>query len=311
MGFHIDPSTNEHITKKNEKDAIHYLQTRPKDKPFSLTVAFFTPHAVDEDKRQFIPQQSSMTLYVNDTVSIPVSATQQAWENLPYFIDDKNEGRNRWHWRFDEPNKYQIMMKNYYRLISEIDATCGNIINELKQQGVYNNTLIIFTTDNGYFHGEHGLADKWYPHQESIKVPLIIRDPRMHTNHIGTRNHDFTLNIDLAPTILSAANINPPKSMQGTDISQLYTNTKKQDWRKDFFYEHPTVDNHPQTFISSSQALVTKSFKYIFWDGFNFEQLFDLKHDPFELNDVVNETKYSDILALMRQRFLVLRDEAK
>lgn len=193
------------------------------------------------------------------------------------------------------------------------------LIKELENQGVLDQALIIFTTYNGYFHAEHGLADKWYPYQESIRVPLIIRDPRMRKKHIGKRNHEFTLNIDLAPTILSAANIKQPKSMQGKDISTLYTKSttttttsSEVNWRKDFFYEHPTVDGNPETFISSSQALVTKKYKYMVWTGYNnFEQLFDLTIDPLELNDVVNYTSYSTILNDMRERFLVLKEEAK
>ncbi len=110
------------------------------------------------------------------------------------------------------------MMKNYYRLATEVDATCGVVLNELEKQGVLDNTLVIFTTDNGYYHGEHGLADKWYPHQESIRVPLIIEDPRMPRDRQGTTNDDFTLSVDLAPTILAAAGIAAPKQMQGRDI---------------------------------------------------------------------------------------------
>jgi len=66
-------------------------------------------------------------------------------------------------WRFDSPEKFQTMMKNYYRLASEVDHTCGRVLEELEKQGVPDNTLVIFTTDNGYYHAEHGLADKWYP----------------------------------------------------------------------------------------------------------------------------------------------------
>ena len=83
--------------------------------------------------------------------------------------------------------KYQEMMKNYYRLASEVDATCGRVIEELKKQGLLDSTLIIFVGDNGYFHGEHGLADKWYPHQNRPSVPLIIRDPRLAMEKRGTR----------------------------------------------------------------------------------------------------------------------------
>ena len=99
-------------------------------------------------------------------------------------------------------------------------------------------TLIIFTGDNGCFHAEHGLADKWYPHEESIRVPLIIRDPRMAAGKRGTTNSDFTLNADLAPTILAATGVAAPARMQGRDIAPLYLAKEKPAWRTEFFYEH-------------------------------------------------------------------------
>ena len=88
-------------------------------------------------------------------------------------------------------------MKAYYRMATEVDTTVGRVLAELRAQGLDENTLVIFTTDNGYFHGEHGLADKWYPYEESIRVPLIVRDPRMPKIKRGTTNDDFVLNVDL------------------------------------------------------------------------------------------------------------------
>ncbi|MDA7675264.1 sulfatase-like hydrolase/transferase, partial [Akkermansiaceae bacterium] len=187
-----------HVTQRNENDAMKFLKKRPKDQPFCLTVAFFATHAEDHHPDQFLPQPQSMKLYNDVTIPVPANATEESWKRLPSFFNKKNEGRNRWHWRFDTPAKFQRMMKNYYRLATEVDATCGRIINELKKQGLLENTLVIFTTDNGYYHAEHGLADKWYPHQESIRVPLIIRDPRMAQEKKGTTNDDFTLSVDLA-----------------------------------------------------------------------------------------------------------------
>ena len=172
------------------------------------------------------------------------------------------------------------MMKNYYRLATEVDSTCGKVLDELKKQGVLDNTLVIFTTDNGYYHAEHGLADKWYPHQESIRVPLIIRDPRMPEKKHGSTNNDFTLRVDLAPTILSAAGLATLEAMQGRDIAPLYLADEKPEWRKEFFYEHPTITS--TTRIPSSEALVRKDWKYFLWPDFKTEQLFDLRADPRE-----------------------------
>ena len=342
-GKHWIPAPNRtdgrvHVTKKNEEDSLEFLKSRPRDKPFCLTVAFFAPHAEDSSLEQYKPQPNSMSLYVNASVPLAPSATQDAWEAMPDFFTETNEGRKRWHWRFDTRWKYQRMMKNYFRMVTEVDSTCRAIVQELKNQGVLNNTLVIFTSDNGYFHSEHGLADKFFPHQESIRVPLIIRDPRMPAEKVGTTNDDFTLSIDLATTILSAAGISPPARMQGRDISELYrrelaTHLDANPWRKEFYYEFPLL-------FPKSEALVRKDFKLINWmyrkqenQGNNQEpmfdlknatndlelfsalgmqeQLFDLKNDPWELKDVINRTENQELLREMRGRLQEWREAVK
>ncbi len=95
-------------------------------------------------------------MYEEDTIPIPATATDEAWKKMPPFFSDHNEGRARWRWRFDTPEKHQSMMKNYYRMASEVDTSAGMIINHLAEEGQLDNTLIIFTTDNGNFHAEHG-----------------------------------------------------------------------------------------------------------------------------------------------------------
>ncbi len=298
-----------HSTARNEKDAFEFLATRPKDKPFYLNVAFFTPHAEDGNTEQYLPQPESMKLYQDVTIPVPPNATDESWKRMPAFFNDKNEGRHRWTWRFDTPEKYQKMMKNYYRLITENDATCGRILAELEKQGELDNTLVIFTTDNGYFHGEHGLADKWYPHQESIRVPLIIRDPRALKENKGSTNDAMTLNVDLAPTILTAAGIPVPNVMQGRDIAPLYLTDKKHAYRTEYFYEHPNVNK--ADFIPASEALVRKDWKYMFWPEHKYEQLFDLTNDPREENDLAKDPAQATRLAEMRVRFAELKAAAK
>ncbi len=302
--------TKIHVTQKNENDALEFLKTRPADKPFCLTLAFFATHADDGNPLQFLPQPGSMKLYEDVTIPLPPNATDESFRRLPPFIgNEKNEGRARWHWRFDEPEKYQTMMKNYYRLATEVDTTCGRVLEELKKQGLLENTLIIFTGDNGYFHGEHGLADKWYPHEESIRVPLIVRDPRMGQSANGKTNDDFTLNVDLAPTILAAAGVKAPANMQGRDISPLYLAAANPAWRTEFFYEHATIKD--TSFIPSSEALVRKDWKYFYWPDFKLEQLFGLHADPHEENDLAKDPAQQDRLAEMRKRFGELKSAAR
>ena len=299
-----------HVTQKNERDALEFLRTRATDKPFCLTLAFFATHAEDANPLQYLPQPESMRLYQDVTVPVPVNATDESFRRLPPFIaNEQNEGRVRWHWRFDTPAKFQTMMKNYYRLATEVDTTCSRVLAELAKEGVLDNTLVIFTGDNGYYHAEHGLADKWYPHQESIRVPLIVRDPRMPANHRGTTDENFVLNVDLAPTILAAAGVTTPARMQGRDFAPLYLSTRAPAWRTEFFYEHATIQNI--NFIPSSEALVRKDWKYLLWPDFKREQLFDLRADPQEENDVIADPAQAARLKEMRQRFAELKVAAR
>ncbi len=302
--------TEIHVTKKNENDAMEFLRTRPKEKPFVLTLAFIATHAEDQNPKQYLPQPESMALYQDVTVPVPKTATDDHFRRLPPFIaNDQNEGRNRWKWRFDTPARYQEYMKNYYRMATELDAVCGRLLAELKAQGVLDRTLIIFTGDNGYFHAEHGLADKWYPYQESIRVPLIVRDPRLPAAKRGTTNENFTLNVDLAPTILAATGTPAPARMQGRDIAPLYLAATPPKWRDEFFYEHATVRNI--NFIPSSEALVRKDVKYIWWPDFKHEELFDLRADPLEEHNLAADPARATQLAALRTRFAELKAAAK
>lgn len=171
-------------------------------------------------------------------------------------------------------------------------------------QGAPPNVVFILSDDQAWT--DYGFMG--HPHQESIRVPLIIDDPRMSENIRGKTNDDFTLNVDLAPTILAAAGIDAPKTMQGKDLSLLYFSEQKPEWRDEFFYEHPMIKS--TDFIPASEALVRKDWKYFYWPEFDREQLFDLKADPREENDLATDPKHSDKLVEMRTRFTKLKAAA-
>lgn len=314
-----------HITELNGADALHYLRNvRPRNQKFALTIAFFATHADDSMPYplQYNPMPYTGHLYDNRSIPVPKTATEQHWNNMPWFFTESNEGRARWRQRYDTPEHYQTTMKRYYRMATEVDDVVGAVVQELKKQGVYNRTYFVFTTDNGNLHGEHGLADKWYPQQESIRVPLIIQDPRMPRELRGTVNDDFTLNIDLAPTLLSAAGVKTkPKHMQGRDIAELYLQPEqaKATWRQDFFYEwsqgrpedafgHGHYEHIPAVF-----ALVRKDYKYFYWPQTQYEQVFNLAADPYEEEDIFNSTAQSDPVKLehLKKRFAQLKNSSQ
>jgi arylsulfatase A-like enzyme len=343
-----------HVTELNKEDALEYLRSlrdplHPR-KRFALTVSFFATHAWDEKPfpDQYMPMNYSSSRYdANASIPVPRTATEEAWERMPWFFTEQNEGRRRWRIRFDGPDRYQESMKRLYRMATEVDDAIGAVVNELKEMGVYNSTLLVFTSDNGNFHGgewsrsarwrsrrraltqisnsfpdvraEHGLADKWYPHEESIRVPLIIRDPRMPERLRGTANDNITLSVDLAPTLLSAAGLPVPAHVQGRDIAELYLpinetsvpGDPRKPWREDFFYEFLQNESQSATwgmyFIPSVLALVRKDYKYFFWPQSGCEQLFHVSEDPFEESDVINSTD-PDIVEEIKARYRHLKN---
>ena len=210
-------------------------------------------------------------------------------------------------WPDNETVRHDLL--DYAFEVEHFDRHLGRMLESLARRGLLENTLVIFTADNGYFHAEHGLADKWYPYEESIRTPLIVRDPRMPAAQRGQTNDDLTLNVDLAPTFLAAAGIAPPARMQGRDLSSLYLASNAPAWRTEFFYEHATIKNIH--FIPSSEALVRKDVKYLYWPDFQHEELFDLTADRAETHNLAATPNQATTLASLRSRFAELKAAAK
>ncbi len=299
-----------HVTEKNARDSIEFLRARPKDKPFLLSVGYFAPHAQDNAPEQYLPQDWSAALY--EGVQIPPSPLggDRHLRALPPFLSqDSNEGRVRFKWRFDTPERYQSYMRRYYRLITEVDAAIGRLVEELKTQGVYGNTLILVIGDNGYFHGDRGLADKWYPYEQALRVPFIVHDPRLSADRRGAAKEQVVLNIDVAPTILAAVGLPVPAAMQGEDVSRLYLSDRVPAWRDEFFYEHPTITSRDR--IPSSQGVIRRDWKYVYWPEFEYEQLFDLTTDADEIRNLAPESGTARRREEMRRKLEAWRARAK
>jgi arylsulfatase A-like enzyme len=158
---------------------------------------------------------------------------------------------------------------------------------------------VIFTSDNGYYLGDYGLADKWFMHEPSIRVPLVIRDPRMPNTSRGRHIENWALNIDIAPTILGAAGISPPKKMQGLDL----LDEKNRDAlakRREFYYEHP----FKHALIPFVEGVRGERWKYArYTQGeTTVEQLFDLANDPLEERDLAKDDRHHETLLHYRSR---------
>jgi arylsulfatase A-like enzyme len=302
--------TQIHVTERNALDALAFLRERPRDRPFALSVSFFAAHAQDNAPEQYLPQPWSASLYAGTEMPPPARGGPEYFEALPPFLQQpSNEGRVRFHWRFDTPGRYQDYLARYYRLVSEVDAAVGRLLDELEAQGAAENTLVVFIGDNGYFQADRGLADKWYPYEESIRVPLLIRDPRLAASRRGEVRDEMALNIDLAPTVVAAAGAQVPAAMQGRDLAALYLSDPTPTWRDEFFYEHPTITSKDR--IPSSLAVVGRDWKYVRWPEFDYEQLFDLRKDPGELVNLASDPAHQARRNELHERLEAWRQRAR
>ncbi|PSF36638.1 sulfatase [Aphanothece hegewaldii CCALA 016] len=293
QGYYFESGRKEHLTQYLTNQTLEYLNQYKSQKPFCLSLSYKAPHAQDNSPEPFQSEPQFANLYKDVTIADISTNTAAHFKNLPLFLQT-SEGRIRWQGRFDETD-FEHSIKQYYRLITGIDNSVRQIVEKLKQLNLYENTYIIFTSDNGFFLGDRGLSDKWFGYEESIRTPLIIRSPK---NPYKQLIPAMTLNIDIAPTILDLAGINIPPSMQGKSLLPLIQE-KTETLRDIWFYEH--LLNLPK--IPQSEGIRTVDYKYLRYliPNQNNEMLFDLKHDPLEENNLANLPQYQAKLKEFRQ----------
>ncbi len=264
------------------------------EKPFCLSLSFKAPHAQDDDDDEYPPPRDLAPLYANASPARPPGATVAAYEALPAFLKD-SVGRDRWQKRFATPEQWRRTVLQYYRLVTGLDRAVGWVMSALAETGQLANTLVVFTSDNGLFLGEHGLAGKWWMFEESIRVPLILRLPDARA--AGTRRGDMVLNIDLQPTILEAAGLTPPQATQGRSLLEL-TQDANSAGRRAFYYEH----SYDMDRIAKSEGVRTGRWKYMRFPDSNgcTEMLFDLRSDRHELRDLSQDPALAERLAALR-----------
>jgi arylsulfatase A-like enzyme len=144
------------------------------------------------------------------------------------------------------------------------------------------------------------MAGKWYAHEESIRVPFIVYDPRLPESKRGQKLDQMALNIDVAPTLLSLAGVSIPEEMQGRDVTPLFNGNAPGNWRNEFFYEH-TIDIKT---IPKSLAVVGERYKYIRYTELEsgLEEFYDLASDPMEKNNLINEPEYAGLIEQHREK---------
>ena len=179
----------------------------------------------------------------------------------------------------------------------------------LREGGLAENTVIIFTSDNGWFAGERGLADKWFIYEESIRVPMIVYDPRLPKEKRGRVVEAMTLNIDFAPTMLAMAGVTVPQEMQGRSLGALIAGERVLDWRKSFLFEH----NYGPQIIPPSEGVRTEKWSYLRWLAPNpeVEELYDLENDRWQERNLAGDPEHAAKLGELRAEVSRMREELK
>lgn len=287
-----------------ERHALAFLEQTSQNKPFCLSVSFNRPQEENGDSELFMYHEKYADLYKDAIIPTDKIGTDEYHDKFPEFFkntlgSNSNEARKRWESHFSTPENYQKSVKGYYRQITGVDEVVGKLRKKLEEKGLSKNTVIIYMGDNGLYLGEHGLAGKWYGHEPSIHVPLLVFDPRLKESQRGKVHSQLALNIDVAPTILKLAGIASDLSMQGEPLTDIYKEATDQ-WRKQFYYEQ--VSNLPN--IPRSEGIRTEKYKYLYYlDSPNgYEELYDLENDPNERNNLALNTANKEILEDLRSR---------
>ena len=274
------------------KDFIN--QSVNENVPFCLSISFKASH------RPVQPDPQFDTIYENTVFTKPKNYGR---ENGLHLAEQSKTGRQ--YPRFEEwgySDDYVNVMRKYNQQIYGVDVAVGAIRRELERQGIEDNTIIIFTSDNGFLCGAHGYGSKVIPYEESTRVPLIIFDPRHSSSGKRLRCNSLTGSIDLAPTMLELAGLTAPKNIDGISLVPLLQ-TPSKPVRKSL-----SIMNFWGPATTHSFGVVTNSWKYLYWysqekDMLATEELFDLNQDPGELKNAAYDDSNLETLNNMRKLY--------
>ncbi|MGB2136388.1 MAG: sulfatase/phosphatase domain-containing protein, partial [Flavobacteriaceae bacterium] len=288
-----------HLTRYTGHKALNFIKNTTKDQPFCLSISFSAPHAHDGAwegiQKQYFWQHEVDHYYTDIEIPGPKNASDERFNALPKEVRE-GFNRTRWYWRYDTPERYQESLKGYYRMIGGVDNELGKIRNLLKAKGIEDNTIIIWMGDNGYFLGERQMAGKWLMYDNSVRVPLIIFDPRVNQHHDVD---DLVANVDLASTILDFAGIDAQLKTHGNSLVPYVKTGQSPSKREELLIEH-LWDFEP---IPPSEGIRTEKWKFMRYRDIKAQdELYDLISDPEELNNLAGDTDHANVVLEMREK---------
>ena len=314
--YRAERPKDERTLKKGDA-MIRFLETQPKSQPFCLSISFDAVKN-DKDRDMYGPD---FEIFKDKEMWVPENWVQGKSERLPEVLD---YCRGTWlhEARTSTPELYQRLARRFATQGYTVDKQVGRLMEKLAEMGVLENTIVIYTSDNGRFHGSQGLYDKAILYDESVKEPLIVFDGRAPQAQRGRRVDALTSSVDVAPTIVSLAGLAPPKIMKGRDLSGVLDGTQDMSkWRDSLLMEnlfiqqmHSARNKKQADIIKLNEKIIAKNqsyrsrgvrnkrykyFKYFEHDPV-IEELYDLENDPNEQNNLVLDPDHRELLSEMR-----------
>jgi arylsulfatase A-like enzyme len=294
--------------------SLAFLEKRPKDKPFFLMCHHKAPHRPWQPdakyRRQFANVQIPEPATFNDDYATRSDAAREATMRIdrdltPNDLKEKPpEGLSaaelkRW--------KYQRYMRDYLACIASVDDGVGRLLDYLDANGLAQNTLVVYTSDQGFFLGDHNWYDKRFMYEESLKMPFLVRWPAQVKP--GTVQDGMILNVDFAPTFLAAAGLPVPADIQGRSFLPLLRGERPADWRTSMYYRYY---HYPQDHrVQPHYGVRTERYKLIFFNKINQWELFDLQKDPHELKNVYADPAHAETVKTLKAELYRLKKELK
>ena len=283
-----------YITSELTDYAIDWLkQQKPAEKPFFLYLshkavhANFTPEPKYDGKFKDLPFRRADT-----EASTSTNLLQPRW---------LRDQRNSWHgvgFPYHSALDIEGYYKRYCETLSSVDDSIGRVLQQLKDMGIYEDTLVIYMGDNGFMFGEHGLIDKRVAYEPSMRVPMLMQCPALIKG--GTVVTQMVANIDVAPTVMQAMGLKEPAHMDGQSFLPL-AEGKNITWRKDFLYVYYWEKNFPQT--PTIFSLRSDRYKYITYYGlWDADELYDLESDPDETRNLLYQPKHQKLAKELENR---------
>lgn len=335
-----------YVTDVITDQALRFLEDRPDGKPFFLMYHHKAPHDVFVPKREHaglfsgpIPEPPTLNEDVSERIALRETVEKIGLRHTSYGVAEWAWFLRRVRYTPEEVSgwerdlaglsgpalrnaQYQIYMRRYLQCVYSIDENMGRLLDYLDENALARDTVVIYTSDQGFFLGEHGLYDKRFMYEPAFRIPLLVRWPA--EIDAGTVTGELVQNLDFAPTLLDVAGLDTPSDMQGRSILAIAKGEAPSDWRDAVYYRYWM--NRAHFNIPSHLGVRTKRFKLIYFydspvgpDGKTpvngaranvrdpFWEFYDLQDDPLEVRNLYGDPVYGERIAALRQRIVELR----